>query len=255
MRAGRAAAARQGDRPRTATSMSTSTARSAASRTGFAAADVVHEGAYSTSRVQHAHLETHGSIAWTRDGRARPRPHQLAGAVHRAAEALPPLRPARAGRARLHRAGRRRVRRQAGDADRGSLRARRAEDRAAGEMGVHARGAVHRRHDPPPDDHRGQGSARAATARSPRSSSASSPTPAPMAATAARRSPRRSPARSRPTAARTRRPTATPSTPTWCRAAASAATAPRRPPSPSSARSTIWRKSSGSIRSRSAAGT
>ena len=33
---------------------------------------------------------------------------------------------------------------------------------------------------------------------------------------------------------------ATPSTPTWCRAAASAATARRRPPSPSSARSTIW---------------
>jgi putative selenate reductase molybdopterin-binding subunit len=37
---------------------------------GFAAADVVHEGVYSTSRVQHVHLETHGSIAWTApDGR------------------------------------------------------------------------------------------------------------------------------------------------------------------------------------------
>jgi putative selenate reductase molybdopterin-binding subunit len=32
---------------------------------GFAAADVVHEGTYSTSRVQHVHLETSGSIAWT----------------------------------------------------------------------------------------------------------------------------------------------------------------------------------------------
>jgi putative selenate reductase molybdopterin-binding subunit len=31
---------------------------------GFAEADVVHERTYSTSRVQHAHLETHGSIAW-----------------------------------------------------------------------------------------------------------------------------------------------------------------------------------------------
>ncbi|GLK66762.1 molybdopterin-dependent oxidoreductase [Hansschlegelia plantiphila] len=31
---------------------------------GFAAADVVHEGVYETHRVQHAHLETHGSIAW-----------------------------------------------------------------------------------------------------------------------------------------------------------------------------------------------
>jgi putative selenate reductase molybdopterin-binding subunit len=32
---------------------------------GFAAAEAIHENTYSTSRVQHAHLETHGSIAWT----------------------------------------------------------------------------------------------------------------------------------------------------------------------------------------------
>ena len=32
---------------------------------GFAQADVIHEATYSTSRVQHAHLETHGSIAWS----------------------------------------------------------------------------------------------------------------------------------------------------------------------------------------------
>ncbi len=36
---------------------------------GFAAADVIHEGTYFTPRVQHAHLETHGSIAWIQDGR------------------------------------------------------------------------------------------------------------------------------------------------------------------------------------------
>ena len=36
---------------------------------GFAEADVVHEGTYFTPRVQHAHLETHGSIAWMEDGR------------------------------------------------------------------------------------------------------------------------------------------------------------------------------------------
>jgi len=37
---------------------------------GFAQADVVHEQTYSTTRVQHAHLETHGSIAWKgEDGR------------------------------------------------------------------------------------------------------------------------------------------------------------------------------------------
>jgi putative selenate reductase molybdopterin-binding subunit len=31
---------------------------------GFAQADVIHEGTYFSPRVQHAHLETHGSIAW-----------------------------------------------------------------------------------------------------------------------------------------------------------------------------------------------
>jgi len=31
---------------------------------GFAAADVVHEKTYSTTRVQHVHLETHGSVVW-----------------------------------------------------------------------------------------------------------------------------------------------------------------------------------------------
>jgi CO/xanthine dehydrogenase Mo-binding subunit/aerobic-type carbon monoxide dehydrogenase small subunit (CoxS/CutS family) len=37
---------------------------------GFKAADAVHERTYSTSRVQHVHLETHGSIAWRgEDGR------------------------------------------------------------------------------------------------------------------------------------------------------------------------------------------
>ena len=56
--------------------------------------------------------------------RPHPRAHQLAGAVHRPAEALPPVRPAAARRPRLHRAGRRRLRRQAGDDLRGSLRAR-----------------------------------------------------------------------------------------------------------------------------------
>jgi CO/xanthine dehydrogenase Mo-binding subunit/aerobic-type carbon monoxide dehydrogenase small subunit (CoxS/CutS family) len=34
---------------------------------GFESADAVHERTYSTSRVQHVHLETHGSIAWRGD--------------------------------------------------------------------------------------------------------------------------------------------------------------------------------------------
>ncbi|MDT7758762.1 MAG: hypothetical protein QOH27_4660 [Mycobacterium sp.] len=36
---------------------------------GFAAADVIHEATYFSPRVQHAHLETHGTIAWMEDGR------------------------------------------------------------------------------------------------------------------------------------------------------------------------------------------
>ncbi|MDT9687343.1 molybdopterin-dependent oxidoreductase [Streptomyces sp. P9(2023)] len=36
---------------------------------GFAEADVIHRGTYASPRVQHAHLETHGSIAWMEDGR------------------------------------------------------------------------------------------------------------------------------------------------------------------------------------------
>ncbi|MBS9475973.1 molybdopterin-dependent oxidoreductase [Ancylobacter radicis] len=37
---------------------------------GFAAADIVHEASYSSQRVQHAHLETHGAIGWL-DGDGR----------------------------------------------------------------------------------------------------------------------------------------------------------------------------------------
>ena len=124
-----------------ATSMSISTARSAAPRTGSPRPRWSMSGTYSTSRVQHVHLETHGSIAWQRRGGPRPRAHQLAGAVHRAAEALPHLRLARGRRSRVHRARRRRLRRQAGDGVRGSLRPRHAEDRPAGELGVDARGS------------------------------------------------------------------------------------------------------------------
>jgi CO/xanthine dehydrogenase Mo-binding subunit/aerobic-type carbon monoxide dehydrogenase small subunit (CoxS/CutS family) len=36
---------------------------------GFAAADVIHAGTYFSPRVQHAHLETHGSVAWMENGR------------------------------------------------------------------------------------------------------------------------------------------------------------------------------------------
>ncbi|OBI77139.1 molybdopterin-dependent oxidoreductase [Mycobacterium asiaticum] len=36
---------------------------------GFAEAHVIHEATYFSPRVQHVHLETHGSIAWMQDGR------------------------------------------------------------------------------------------------------------------------------------------------------------------------------------------
>jgi putative selenate reductase molybdopterin-binding subunit len=36
---------------------------------GFAEADVIHEATYVSPRVQHAHLETHGTIAWMENGR------------------------------------------------------------------------------------------------------------------------------------------------------------------------------------------
>ena len=65
--AGRAHPAPQGRRGRVATSSSTSTARSASVEEGFKAADVIHEQTYSTSRVQHVHLETHGCLAWRGD--------------------------------------------------------------------------------------------------------------------------------------------------------------------------------------------
>ncbi|MCW2515261.1 MAG: putative hypoxanthine oxidase XdhD [Mycobacterium sp.] len=36
---------------------------------GLAEADVIHQATYVSPRVQHAHLETHGTIAWMEDGR------------------------------------------------------------------------------------------------------------------------------------------------------------------------------------------
>ena len=124
---------------------------------GFAAADAIHETTYSTSRVQHVHLETHGSIAWTRRRTAAPRPHQLAGAVHRPAEALPTC--SGCARATVH------VFTERVGGGFGGKQEMVSEDLCVlatlktgrpGEVGVHPRGAVHRRHDAPPDDHQGQ---------------------------------------------------------------------------------------------------
>jgi putative selenate reductase molybdopterin-binding subunit len=86
--------------------------------------------------------------------RRRPdsRPHQLAGSVHRPAEALPSVRALSAPHPRVHRAGRRRIRRQAGNDLGRPLRAGDAENRPSSQVGVYPGGTVHRRDHPSPDD-------------------------------------------------------------------------------------------------------
>ena len=97
---------------------------------GFKEADAIHEMTYSTSRAQHVHLETHGSHRLARRRRALACADQLAGAVHRQAEALLSVGTLRPRRPCVHRAHRRRLRRQAGNDLRGSVRAGHAQDRA-----------------------------------------------------------------------------------------------------------------------------
>ena len=140
------------------------------------------------------------------EGRRQPLacPHQLAGAVRRPEEARLHHGHSDPRHACLHRARRRRLRRQAGDGLRRSRAVRRDEARPPGEVGMDPRGRIHRRHDAAPDDDQGEDRRAGRTARSPRSTCRSSPTPAPTAATAARPWARRWRARSRPIAARTR---------------------------------------------------
>ena len=121
---------------------------------GFAEADVIHEGTYFSPRVQHAHLETHGSIAWMEDGRLQ-RPDRFAVAVDRQGQAVAPVRPAARPAAGVLQAGRRRFRRQAGGDLRGPGRAGHAGHRPPGVLGVHPRRGVHHRLTAAPDeDHR-----------------------------------------------------------------------------------------------------
>ena len=76
-------------------------------------------------------------------GRPAQRAHQLAVAVDRQAQAVPPVRPAPRSAAGVLQARRRRLRRQAGGDLRGPARAGHARHRAAGVLGVHPRGGVH----------------------------------------------------------------------------------------------------------------
>ena len=208
---------------------------------GFAEADAIHEMTYSTSRAQHVHLETHGALAWRGDdGRLHVRTSSQAPFI--AKQKLCYLfglydRDVHVFTER----DRRRLWRQAGDDLRGSGRACRAQDRPSGDVGIHPRGAVHRRHYAPPDEH-------ACEARRQAGRHADSdPGAGRVKHRRLRQSWRRDAWRPRsavrlpPIAAPTRRPTATRSTPTWCRVAGFAAMAPRKPRSPSNAQSTISR--------------
>ena len=88
---------------------------------GFKEADVIHEGAYTTHRVQHVHLETHCSITWLDNGRLNVRTSSQTPHITKQKLWLP-LRSAAGQRPRLLRERRRRIRRQAGSADRRYLR-------------------------------------------------------------------------------------------------------------------------------------
>ena len=122
--------------------------------TGFEGADVIHEGTYFSPRVQHVHLETHGSIAWMEDGRLNVRTSSQSPSIAKQKlEYLFDLRPDQL-RVFCKRVGGR-VRRQAGADLRGPGRAGHAGHRPPGLLGVHPRRGVHHRLATPPDeDHR-----------------------------------------------------------------------------------------------------
>ena len=112
---------------------------------------MVHEGVYVTQRVQHAPLETHCAIAWRdADGVLNVRSSTQVPFLTR--RALVRSVRSRTGQGpSVLRTGRRRLRRQAGDADRRYRRAGGAQDRASGPARVDAGRAVRRDHHAPPD--------------------------------------------------------------------------------------------------------
>ena len=208
---------------------------------GFAEADAIHEMTYSTSRVQHVHLETHGSLAWRGDdGRLHVRTSSQAPFI--AKQKLCYLfglydRDVHVFTERI--GGGFGGKQEMISEDLCALAALKTGRPVMWEFTRQEQfiGATTRHPMTTACEARRQEGRDADRA----SRCASYPTPAPMAAMAERRLPRRSAARSPPIAAPTRRPTATRSIPTWCRPADFAATAPRKPPSPSNAPWTISR--------------
>ena len=123
----------------------------------LARAAVTYQGTFTTQRVQHAALETHGGLAWVdADGVLNVRTStQVPFLTRRALSEIFELPPGQG--ARVLRARRRRLWRQAGDVRRGHSGARRAEDRTAGQARADPRGAVHRDLDAASDARHGQG--------------------------------------------------------------------------------------------------
>ncbi len=223
---------------------------------GFKEADAIHEVTYSTSRVQHVHLETHGSIAWRGDdGRLHVRTSSQApfiaqkklaylfGMFDRATSMSSPSASAAASAASRRWCPRICALLATIKTGRPVMWEFTREEQFIGattrhQMTTHVklgakkdgtltalRGARRLQHRRLWQSRRRDAGRRA-----------------------------RQPDRP-PIAARTRRPTATPSIPIWCRAAASEATARRRPPLPSNAPWTSSRSCSASTRSRSGART
>ena len=172
---------------------------------GFKEADVLHEQTYSTTRVQHVHLETHGSIAWKgEDNRWHVRTSSQAPFAARQKLAYIMGIPPRDLHVFTERVGRR-LRRQTGNGFGRPCAVRHDETGSPGEVGMDPRGRIHRRHDAAPDDHQGEDRRAQGRHADGARRSRCSPTPAPMAAMAAKPWQPRWRARSRPIAARNKK--------------------------------------------------
>ncbi len=161
-RAGRTRASRRQDgrtarhQRRRATSSPRRMANSAMSPQRWREAAVTYEGTFTTQRVQHAALETHGGLAWV-DAAGVLNVRSSTQVPFLTRRALSDIFDLAAGQgAGVLRTRRRRLRRQAGDVRRGHSGAGRAQDRAAGEVRTDARGAVHRDLDAASDARHGQ---------------------------------------------------------------------------------------------------
>ncbi len=117
----------------------------------LAQAAVTYEGTFTTQRVQHAALETHGGIAWV-DAAGILNVRSSTQVPFLTRRALAEIFDLRAGKRQgVLRTRRRRLRRKAGNVRRGYFGAGRAEDGTSRQVRTDARGAVHRDLDAPPD--------------------------------------------------------------------------------------------------------